>query len=123
VTTTYGTLLDELQRGSAVLLSSARVGPCQVHTIVVQRESGAIWQATEQMGSQAEEWSLRAQEHVYHHASMFADAELDGERLFRYMNFARAAEESYDLQERQRHEHSMGAAAVEAAERLMGVKK
>ncbi len=103
---TYDELLTEISSGQATLLSMSRVGPSLNFNIVVQRSSGAIWQAEDIIGVPAFEWGLPAQEFAYLHAArLFHEVELDGERLFRYINWMRAADEQF--------------AAVEAAMHLL----
>lgn len=111
--TTFDDLLNEIQRGKAVLLSNSLVGDSGVRRIIVQRESGALWQAEDWYAAhEAFEWSLNAMEFALFHPAVFDTVPLDCERLWRHINFLHAADERFALETR-------GADAVDTALKLM----
>lgn len=95
MTTTYSDLLDEIQRGEATLLSVKRVGHDLVPFIVVQRESGGLWQAEDRIGCEAQAWPVWAMKRVWLKAEeFFPGVEINGERLFRYCNLIEGADDA-----------------------------
>lgn len=97
MTTTFDELVGEVARGETVILVNRLVGPSQVRMVIFQRADGAIWQATDEIGTAAWPWSLTQLEFAYQHcARLFNDApQLDAERLYRWIAFRRGADEAY----------------------------
>lgn len=97
MTTTFDELVGEVARGETVILVNRLVGPSQVRMVIFQRSDGSLWQATDEIGTEAWAWTLPQCEFAYLHAArLFNDApQLDPERLFRFISLMRGADEAY----------------------------
>lgn len=106
--TTFRDLIGEVERGEARRLVDKPVGPYGIRFAIVQRADGSIWQASDiadELGSQADAWSVPTMERVYLSWSRmmpWGPDDLDAEALFRHISWQHAQDDT--------------AAALEAAE-------
>ena len=116
VVTDFRDLLAEVERGEARRLVDKAIGAGAVRLLIVQRADGSIWEAEDWLrGSTASEavaWSLPVLERLYLSQSRmmpWPESDIDSEALFRHINRIKAQDEV--------------AAAIEAAEYLVGVRR